>query len=340
MPSYSLGELARAIDARLDGDPLVEVSGVAPLEGAGPEDLSFLANPKYMEAALASSAGALVVDEDYQANGQNVLRSDNPYLSFARAVDLLLPPPAVEPGVHQSATVDPATRLPDDISVGAGCIIGPDVVLGSGVVIGPLCFGEEGTEIGDGSQLFTRVTVHRGTRLGKGCIVQSGAVLGSDGFGYATDKLGQHYKVPQRGGLSIGDDVEIGANVTIDRGSAGETIIESGVKIDNLVHIAHNVQIGKNAIIVAQVGIAGSTEVGESAMLAGQVGIVGHVKIGARARIGAQGGVIGDIPADAEYSGYPARSHREQMRAHALFSRLPELFQRVKALERKVRSKS
>jgi UDP-3-O-[3-hydroxymyristoyl] glucosamine N-acyltransferase len=340
MPSYSLGELARAIDARLDGDPLVEVSGVAPLEGAGPEDLSFLANPKYMEAALASSAGALVVDEDYQANGQNVLRSDNPYLSFARAVDLLLPPPAAEPGVHQSATVDPATRLPDDISVGAGCIIGPDVVLGSGVVIGPQCVVEEGTEIGDGSQLFTRVTVHRGTRLGKGCIVQSGAVLGSDGFGYATDKLGQHYKVPQRGGLSIGDDVEIGANVTIDRGSAGETVIESGVKIDNLVHIAHNVQIGKNAIIVAQVGIAGSTEVGESAMLAGQVGIVGHVKIGARARVGAQGGVIGDIPADAEYSGYPARSHREQMRAHALFSRLPELFQRVKALERKVRSKS
>jgi UDP-3-O-[3-hydroxymyristoyl] glucosamine N-acyltransferase len=340
MPSYSLGELARAIDARLDGDPLVEVSGVAPLEGAGPEDLSFLANPKYLEAALASSAGALVVDEDYQANGQNVLRSENPYLSFARAVDLLLPLPAVELGVHKSAIVDSATTLPDDVSVGAGCIIGPGVVVGSGVVIGPLCVIEEGTEIGDNSQLFSRVTVHRGTRLGKSCIVQSGAVLGSDGFGYATDKLGQHYKVPQRGGLSIGDDVEIGANVTIDRGSAGETIIESGVKIDNLVHIAHNVQIGKNAIIVAQVGISGSTKVGESAMLAGQVGIVGHVKIGARARVGAQGGVIGDIPADAEYSGYPARPHREQMRAHALFSRLPELFQRIKALERKVRSKS
>jgi UDP-3-O-[3-hydroxymyristoyl] glucosamine N-acyltransferase len=340
MPSYSLGELARAIDARLEGDPSIEVSGVAPLEGAGPEDLSFLANPKYLDAALASSAGALVVDEDYQPNGQNVLRSDNPYLSFARAVDLLLPPPAVELGVHASVIVDPATTLPNDVSIGPGCVVGPGVALGSGVVIGSLCVIEEGTEIGDGSQLFSGVTVHRGTRLGKRCIVQSGAVLGSDGFGYATDKLGQHYKVPQRGGLSIGDDVEIGANVTIDRGSAGATVIESGVKIDNLVHIAHNVQIGKNAVIVAQVGISGSTEVGESAMLAGQVGIVGHVKIGARARVGAQGGVIGDIPADAEYSGYPARSHRDQMRAHALFSRLPELFERIKTLERQVRSKS
>jgi UDP-3-O-[3-hydroxymyristoyl] glucosamine N-acyltransferase len=340
MPSYSLGELARAIDARLEGDPSIEVSGIAPLEGAGPEDLSFLANRKYLDAALASSAGALVVDDDYQANGQNVLRSDNPYLSFARAVNLLLPPPVVELGVHASVIVDRATTLPNDVSIGPGSIVGPGVGLGSNVVIGSLCVIEEGTEIGDGSQLFSRVTVHRGTRLGKRCIVQSGTVLGSDGFGYATDKLGQHHKVPQRGGLSIGDDVEIGANVTIDRGSAGATVIESGVKIDNLVHIAHNVQIGRNAIIVAQVGISGSTEVGESAMLAGQVGIVGHVKVGARARVGAQGGVIGDIPADAEYSGYPARSHRDQMRAHALFSRLPELFERIKTLERQVRSKS
>ena len=164
-------------------------------------------------------------------------------------------------------------------------------------------------------------------------------MLGSDGFGYATDERGRHHKVPQRGGLSIGDDVEIGANVTIDRGSAGDTVIGDGTKIDNQVHIAHNVSIGRNAFIVAQVGIAGSTSIGDHAVIAGQVGIVGHVKIGDRARLGAQSGVIGDVPADAEYSGYPARSHREQMRAYALFARLPELFERLKALESRFKTK-
>ena len=158
-------------------------------------------------------------------------------------------------------------------------------------------------------------------------------MLGSDGFGYATDREGVHHRVPQRGGLTVGNDVDIGANVTIDRGSAGDTVIGDGCKIDNLVHIAHNVRIGRNTMIVAQVGIAGSTVIGDRAILGGQAGIVGHVRIGDRARIGAQAGVIGDVPAGMEFSGYPARAHREQMRAHALFARLPELFQRLKRLE-------
>ncbi len=333
MSKIPLGKLAGAIGARLEGNPDFVVRGVASLEEAGPDDLSFLANPRYEAAAMASEAGALIVGRDFAADGRNVLRCDNPYLAYARAVAVVSPEPPAEDGVHPSAIVDPSVPLPERAAVGPLVVVGRDVELGPGVVIGAGTILEEGVRIGAETRLFPRVTVHRGTRLGQRCIVQSGTVLGSDGFGYATDEGGRHHRVPQRGGLAIGDEVEIGANVTIDRGSIGDTVIGEGSKIDNLVHIAHNVQIGRNSMIVAQVGIAGSTIIGEHAVLAGQAGIAGHVRIGDRARIGAQAGVIGDVPADAEFSGYPARAHRDQMRAHALFARLPELFQRLRRLE-------
>ncbi len=333
MPKIALGELAGAIGARLEGDPTFMVDGIASLEQAGPQDLSFLASPRYASAAVASKAGALIVGSDFEADGRNVLRSDNPYLAYARAVSVISPEPVIESGVHPSAIVSPSASVPDGVTVGPLAVIGPGVELGTGVVVGAGSFLDEGVRIGAETRLFPRVTVHRGTRVGVRCIIQSGTVLGSDGFGYATDGEGRHHRIPQRGGLTIGDEVEIGANVTIDRGSVGDTVIGKGSKIDNLVHIAHNVQIGQNAMIVAQVGIAGSTIIGESAVLAGQAGISGHLRIGAGARIGAQAGVIGDVPANAEFSGYPARAHRDQMRAHALFARLPELFQRLKRLE-------
>ncbi|MGH7570920.1 MAG: UDP-3-O-(3-hydroxymyristoyl)glucosamine N-acyltransferase [Gemmatimonadota bacterium] len=333
MPKIPLGELAGAIGARLEGDPDFIVGGIASLERAGPQDLSFLANPRYETAALASEAGALIVGRDFEANGRNVLRSDNPYLAYARAVAVLSPEPTIEEGIDPSAIVAASATVPEGARVGPLAVVEAHVELGRDVVVGTGSHLDEGVRIGAGTRLFPRVTVHRGTLLGQRCIVQSGTVLGSDGFGYATDERGRHHRIPQRGGLSIGDDVEIGANVTIDRGSAGDTVIGDGTKIDNLVHIAHNVRIGRNAMIVAQVGIAGSTVIGEHAILAGQAGISGHVRVGARARIGAQAGVIGDVPADAEFSGYPARAHRDQMRAHALFARLPELFQRLKRLE-------
>lgn len=338
MPTLTLRELAGAIHARLEGDPDVAVSGVAPLEQAGPSDISFLANPRYEESARRSGAAAVIVDERFSGNGGNLLRVANPYLAFAHAVELLLPEPPAEPGVDPTAIVHPEARIATDASVGPLAIIGPGAVVGKGASIGAACVVDPGVEIGEGARIFPRVTLHAGTRLGARCVVQSGSVLGSDGFGYATDERGVHHKVPQRGGLLIGDDVEIGANVTIDRGSAADTVIGRGTKIDNLVHIAHNVSIGQNAFIVAQVGVAGSTTIGDHAVIAGQAGIVGHVKIGDRARLGAQAGVIGDVPADAEYSGYPARSHREQMRAYALFARLPEMFERLKALESRLKS--
>ena len=339
MPTLTLRELADAIEARFEGDPDLPLSGVAPLERAGPSDLSFLANPRYEETARESGAGAVIVGESFLGNGRNLLRVSNPYLAYARAVELLLPEPAFRAGVDPTAVIDPGAEVSSDSSVGPFTTIGPGARIASGAEVGPSCVIEGGVEVGPGCRIFPRVTVHSGTRLGARCIVQSGSVLGSDGFGYATDERGRHHKVPQRGGLSIGDDVEIGANVTIDRGTAADTVIGAGTKIDNLVHIAHNVTIGQNAFIVAQVGVAGSTTIGDYAVIAGQVGIVGHVRIGDRARLGAQAGVIGDVPADAEYSGYPARSHREQMRAYALFARLPELFERLKAVESRLKPK-
>lgn len=339
MPTYSLGELAAALDARLEGDPEVRISGIARLEEAGPGDISFLANPRYEESAERSDAGAVVADETYAADGQNVLRSDNPYLTFARVVELIAPSEERKPGVAETAVIDPTATVPASAAVGALAVIEAEVVLGEGVVVDAGTVIQRGVTVGADTHLFPRVTVHRGTRIGERCIVQSGSVLGSDGFGYAVDPAGRHRKVPQRGGLAIADDVEIGANVTIDRGSAGDTMIGRGTKIDNLVHIAHNVAIGEHVLVVAQVGIAGSARIGNHAVLAGQAGITGHITIGDRARIGGQAGVIGDVAPDTEVSGYPARSHREQMRAYALFARLPDLFDRLKALELKLRDR-
>lgn len=339
MPTLTLRELAGAIHARLEGDPDVSVNGVAPLETAGPGDLSFLANPRYEESAATTRAAALIVGESFHGNGANLLRVSNPYLAYARAVELILPEGRSQPGADPSAIVDSTAQVAGSASIGPLCVIGAGAIVGERTTVGAGCVVEAGVEIGEECRIFPRVTLHSGTKLGARCIVQSGSVLGSDGFGYATDERGRHHKVPQRGGLAIADDVEIGANVTIDRGSAADTVIGSGTKIDNLVHIAHNVTIGQNAFIVAQVGIAGSTSIGDHAVIAGQAGIIGHVRIGDRARLGAQAGVIGDVPADAEYSGYPARSHREQMRAYALFARLPELFERLKAVESRLKRK-
>ncbi len=337
MTAFTLGELARVIGARLEGDPDIIVDGVAGLDEAGPSDLSFLVNPRYREAALHSSAGALVAGSDERIDGRPILRSDNPYLAFARAVEVLSPAEAPAAGVHPTALVDPSAEIPPDAAIGAFAVVGEGSQLGAGATVGIGTVIEPGVTIGPGTRIFPRVTIHRGTRIGARCVVQSGSVLGSDGFGYATDHAGTHHPVPQRGGLDIGDDVDIGANVTIDRGSIGDTVIGPGTKIDNLVHIAHNVRIGRNAIIVAQVGIAGSTRIGDYVVIAGQAGLVGHLNVGDRAKIGAQAGVIGDVEAGTEVSGYPARPHREGMKIQALLRRLPELFERLKALEEKLR---
>ena len=338
MPTYTLGELASAIGARLEGDPDIQVSGVAGLDAAGPRDLSFLANPRYRQSAARSGAAAIVASPDDSLNG-NVLRSDNPYLAFARAMDLLLPAEVAPPGVHPSAVVDPRARVSPRAHVGPLAVVGEDAEIGPDAVIGAGSVVDRGVVVGEGARLFPRVTLLRGTRVGRRCVIQSGAVIGSDGFGYATDAQGRHHPVPQRGGVRIGDDVDIGAGVTIDRGTTGDTEIGDGTKIDNLVQVGHNVRIGRSTIVVAQVGIAGSTKIGDFAVIGGQAGIAGHLTIGDRARIAAQSGVMSDLEPGAVVSGTIARPHKQWMRIQALTARLPELLERIRTLEAKLRDR-
>jgi UDP-3-O-[3-hydroxymyristoyl] glucosamine N-acyltransferase len=314
------------------------VSGVAPLDRSRPDDLSFVASARYLSQVAASQAGALLVARDLAD------RLDDPrpriivtdvHRALATVLQQMYPEAPVVPGVHASAVLGPAVRMGERVCIGAYAVIGEgsrlgdDVSIGAHTVVGPDC------DIGDGVVLHPHVSLYGRVRIGPRSIVHSGARLGVDGFGYVFED-GRHRKVPQVGDCRIGADVEIGANTTIDRGSVGPTIIGDGVKIDNLVHLGHNVRVGELSIVVAQVGVAGSARIGRGVTLGGQVGIPGHIEIGDGATLGAQAGVFGDIPAGATYSGYPARPHREALRAQAALFRLPDLVRRLRSLERAV----
>jgi UDP-3-O-[3-hydroxymyristoyl] glucosamine N-acyltransferase len=338
-----LRDLAERLQCHLEGDGELDITRVAGIEDAGPGDLTFLANPKYASLVTQTRASAIILADTAPAAPCAMLRSEHPYRSFADALRVLgrdeLPPP----GIHPSALVAPDACLGDDVSigpfavVGAGAEIGHRVVLHAHVVIGP------GARIGADSILHTRVSVRDRCVLGARVIVQDGAVIGSDGFGFVTDADGRHHKIPQQSIVVVEDDVEIGANTTIDRPAVGETRIGRGAKIDNLVMIAHGVQVGEGTILAAQVGIAGSSKLGRGVMLAGQVGVAGHIEIGDRARATAQTGIPNSVEPGAFVSGYPAIDNRDWLKAVAVFKTLPELKRRLsdlvgrlEALEKKI----
>jgi UDP-3-O-[3-hydroxymyristoyl] glucosamine N-acyltransferase len=334
-------EIAGIVEGVLEGGADPEITGVAPLDRATPEDLSFLAHPRYGSYVQQTKAGALLVAQslaDRAGAGPRIVVRD-----VHRALAALLPRlyPAAEqsPAMHPTAVIGTGVELGEAVTVGAYTVIGPGARIGARSRIGAHCVIGEACALGEDVVLHSHVTLYPNVRVGARSILHAGVRAGVDGFGYAFDGSA-HRKVPQVGRCSIGEDVEIGANSTIDRGSVGATEIGNGVKIDNLVHIAHNVRIGDHCIIVAQVGIAGSTSVGNYATLAGQAGIPGHVHIGDRATVAAQAGVFGDVPAGQVYSGYPARPHRESLRAQASVSRLPKLMERVRALERALLGKT
>ena len=312
-------QIAKLVGGQFEGATDPEITGVAPLDRASASELSFVAHPKYVPYLADSKAGAILATETLIARGSTQLPRivvGDVHRAVAEVLRHFHPDDALKPGIHPTAVIGANTRIAEDVRIGAYCVIGDDCVLGAG------------------TWLYPQVTLYSKVRMGERCIVHSGARLGSDGFGY-TFVDGKHQKVPQVGGLVIGDDVEIGANTTIDRGSVGPTEIGNGVKIDNLVHIGHNVRMGDLSIVVAQVAIAGSVTIGRGVTLAGQSGVQGHLTIGDGAVIGGRAGVLRDVPAGAQYSGFPARPHREAMRAQGILFKLPELLKRIRALENK-----
>ena len=327
-----LAELAVRLGCRLEGDGAIEITRVAPLDEAGPGDITFLANPKYAPAAQATRASAVILADDAAAVPAAMLRSPHPYKSFAEALVALGRDERPPAGVHPTAVVAADAELGEAVSIGALAVIGAGVSVGPRTIVHPHAVIGPGAEIGADCVLHARVSIRERTRVGDRVVIQDGAVIGSDGYGFVTDADGVHHKIPQQNVVVIEDDVEIGANTTIDRPAVGETRIGAGTKIDNLVQIAHGVKVGRHVLLAAQVGIAGSTKVGDRVILAGQVGVAGHVTLGDGVRATAQTGIPGSVDAGALVSGYPAIDNREWLKASAVFRHLPELRRRVNDL--------
>jgi UDP-3-O-[3-hydroxymyristoyl] glucosamine N-acyltransferase len=332
---YTLGELARAIGAALEGDPGRVIAGVAPLETAGPDQISFLTHPKYLSLAKSSRAGALLVPENAVGLPGPLLRSGVPQRALIALIRLFHPAPPIAPGIHPAALVAPAARVHPEASVGAYSVVEGGAVVGRRARIFPMVYVGAEVEVGEEAILYPHVVIREGVRVGRRVIIHPGAVIGADGFGYAFDGT-VHQKIPQVGGVVLEDDVEVGANVTIDRATLGDTVIRRGTKVDNLVQIAHNVQIGEDVIVVAQTGISGSCSVGNRAVLAGQVGLADHVTVGEGVRVGAKSGVNHDLDPGQSYFGYPARPVAEARRIYGALPRLPELLKRMRALEQRL----
>lgn len=330
-----LGRIAEILGLTLRGDAQQEVTAVAPIHRAGPGQLSFLSDAKYRKQLADCRAGALILTAaDAPAFSGNALISSNPYASYARALQLLYPEDRLQAGIdpgavlHASATVAASARVDAFAVIGADAYIGEGVWIGAGVVIGERC------RIGANSRIYPQVVVYADTEIGKNCVIHAGSVLGSDGFGYAPDKNG-YVKIPQIGRLCLGDGVEVGANAAIDRGALEDTVIADGVKIDNLVHIAHNVQIGADTVVAAQTGFAGSTVVGRRCMFGGQVGVTGHVRLADGVVLSGKSMVTKSLDEPGVYSsGMPAEKNSTWRRQVARVRQLDVLYERIAALEK------
>ena len=332
---YTAADIARVLGGELAGDGATTLHSFAPTDLAGPGDLTFAENETYFARAEKSAAAAILVAGDFKSTTKVLIRVANARIAFAKVLPLFFPPRAFPAGVHATAIIATTAQIDPSAHVGPYCVIGertqigPRTVLHGGIHVGPDC------QFGEGTQLFPNVTIYAGVRIGRRVIIHAGSVIGSDGFGYVLDD-GAHCKVPQVGHVIIGDDVEIGANVTIDRGALGATVIGRGTKIDNLVQIGHNVVIGEHSLLVSQVGVAGSTKLGNHVTLAGQVGVAGHLTIGDHATVAAQAGVMNHIPDGEKWLGSPAQPDRQTKRQWIALQKLPELLRRVDELEKRL----
>ncbi|HSE92267.1 MAG TPA: UDP-3-O-(3-hydroxymyristoyl)glucosamine N-acyltransferase [Methylomirabilota bacterium] len=334
-PGFTLGELAAALGLTLEGDAMRSVTGVAALEAAGPDDITFVTDARHRDSALASRAGAFLAPPDLVGLPGPVLRATAPRLVLADLLAMFHPPAAAPPGVAPSAIIGAGARVAATASVGAFAVVEAGAVIGERVRVHALAYVGAGAEIGEDSVLHPHVVVRERVRIGRRVIVHAGAVLGADGFGYAFDGA-RHRKIPQVGGVRIEDDVEIGANTTIDRATLGETVVRRGTKIDNLVMVAHNVDIGEDCIVAAQSGIAGSSRIGRGVIMLGQAGVADHVTIGEGAILAAKTGVSQDVPAGEKVFGTWARPIVQARRIWIAEADLPEMVRRVRTLERRL----
>jgi len=327
-----LGEIARALNAVLEnGNPEAEITGVAGIEEAAAGEITFVANPKYAVAAKTSAAAAIIVAEDFPAGSTALLRSKNPYLSFARAIELFYQAPKYAPGIHPTAVIAATAKVGAHAHLGAYVVVDDDVVIGDNAVLLPHVVIYRGARIGNNFFAHAHAVVREDCVLGDNVVLQNGAIVGADGFGFARD--GDHWeKITQSGPAVLENDVEVQANACIDRASVGETRIARGAKIDNLAQVGHGSAVGEHTLLCAQVGLAGSTVVGKNVIIAGQAGVAGHCNVGDGVVITAQSGTHGDIPAGSMVSGSPAFDHRQWLRAVNAFMRLPEIARTVREL--------
>ncbi|HSE28502.1 MAG TPA: UDP-3-O-(3-hydroxymyristoyl)glucosamine N-acyltransferase [Gemmatimonadales bacterium] len=323
LPARAIADL---VGGRLQGES-VPLARVAALDRAGPDALSFLASPRYLAQFRASGAGAVLLTEALAAEpGGPAVRIvvADPMAALAVAVEALYPPSGPEPGIDSAARIGPGTMFGPGLRVGPGAVLGRGVRLGARCIVGPYAVLEDGVEAGDDVEIGPFVVCHAGARLGHRVRLKTGAVVGGEGFGFRSGPDG-HRRTRHVGGCILEDDVEVGAHTCVDRGSVDDTVIGAGSKLDNLVHVAHNVRLGRHCLVMAQVGISGSTRLGDGVIVAGQAGIGGHLVVGDRVRVGGQAGVTASVPARGDVSGYPARPHREQLRRDAALSRLARI---------------
>lgn len=332
-------EIARFVGGEVVGDPDREIADVKKIDEAGAGDISFIASPKYLRYHASTHASALIVSHDFETTRDDItyIRTPDPYASFILVLRTFGPvEERPEPGIHPSAVIAGDVEIGENVSIGANVVIGAGSTIGAGTTIYPNTVLGWRVSVGRECVIHPNVTLYRGTQLGDRVLIHAGAVLGADGFGFVPKADGSWEKIPQGGIVVVEHDVEIGANSTIDRATLGETRICEGVKIDNLVHIAHNVVIGKNSALAAQAGISGSTRIGESNLIAGQVGIVGHIETAPNVIIEAQSGVSKSITKSGRYFGHPVKEHAQALRQEGALRQLPDLLQEIREMRNRL----
>jgi UDP-3-O-[3-hydroxymyristoyl] glucosamine N-acyltransferase len=333
--TLTTAEIAKLLAGEVLGDANATLTGFANADSAKPGDLTFAETDAFFTAAENSAATAIIAGKNSSSTKKIIIRVDNPRLAFAKALAVFFPEPKFIAGIHPSAAIAKSAQVDPTAHIGPHCTVGERVQIGANVVLQAGNFIGDDSVIGDETNLFSNVTIYPRTQIGKRVRIHAGAVIGSDGFGYVFDS-GFHRKVPQVGNVVIGDDVEIGSNTSVDRGALGSTIIGKGTKIDNLVQVGHNVELGDYCILCAQVGIAGSAKLGKYTVLAGQVGIAGHLKIGNQVTIGSKSGVMHNIPDGEKWLGIPAQPDKQAKRIMIAMQRLPDLFKKIAAWEKKL----